>query len=216
MTAAAAAAAGAVAVAGAAAGWLAAPVTVAYRGPLTPRARLGIAALTGAVLAALAVRLGIRADSAAFACAGVTGVLLAVIDIAVKRLPNVLTLPSYPIGIALLAASVPVTPHGAARLAHALTGMAVLWAVYFVQHFAAPRAMGGGDVKLAGVLGLYLGWLGEAAWVTGVVAGFLYGGVYSVTWLLLGRASRKDELPYGPFMLAGALTGVLFGGWFAR
>jgi leader peptidase (prepilin peptidase)/N-methyltransferase len=94
--------------------------------------------------------------------------------------------------------------------------MAVLWGFYFVQHFLLPHAMGGGDVKLAGVLGLYLGWLGEAAWVTGVVAGFLYGGVYSVTWLLLGRAGRKDEFPYGPFMLAGALTGILFGGWFAR
>ncbi|MFB4300713.1 prepilin peptidase [Actinomadura sp. NTSP31] len=204
------------AVAGAAAGWVAAPVAAVYRGPLAPRARAGIAVLTGAVLAALAARLGARADLVAFAYLGVAGVLLAVIDAAVKRLPNALTLPSYPIGVALLAAAVPVTAHGAARLAHALAGMAVLWAFYFVQHFLLPHAMGGGDVKLAGVLGLYLGWLGEAAWVTGVVAGFLYGGVYSVTWLLLGRAERKDELPYGPFMLAGALTGVLFGGWFAR
>ncbi|GAA2159447.1 prepilin peptidase [Actinomadura napierensis] len=204
------------AVAGTAAGWLAAPATAAYRGPLAPRARLGIAALTGVVLAALAARLGARADLVAFAYLGVAGVLLAVIDAAVKRLPNALTLPSYLIGFALLAAAVPVTAHGAVRLAHALVGMTVLWAFYFVQHFLLPHAMGGGDVKLAGVLGLYLGWLGEAAWVTGVVAGFLYGGVYSVTWLLLGRAGRKDELPYGPFMLAGALTGVLFGGWFAR
>ncbi|GAA0273557.1 A24 family peptidase [Actinomadura nitritigenes] len=204
------------AVAGAAAGWLCAPVTAAYRGPLTPRARAGVAVLTGAVLAALAVRLGGRADSVAFAYLGVVGVLLAVIDAAVRRLPDPLTLPSYFAGAALLAAAVPFTAHGALRFAHALIGMAVLWAFYFVQRFLLPHAMGGGDVKLAGVLGLYLGWLGEAAWVTGVVAGFLYGGVYSVTWLLLGRAGRKDELPYGPFMLAGALTGILFGGWFAR
>ncbi|QKW34169.1 prepilin peptidase [Actinomadura sp. NAK00032] len=211
----AAAAAGAAA-AGAAAGWLAAPVAARYRGPLAPRAGIGVAALTGAVLAALAVRLGTRPDLGAFAYLAVIGVQLAVIDTAVKRLPNAITLPSYPIGLTLLAAAAPFTPGGAARLAHALAGMTVLWAVYFVQHALAPRAMGGGDVKLAGVLGLYLGWLGEAAWVTGVVAGLLYGGLYSATWLLLGRAGRKDELPFGPFMLAGALTGILFGGWFAR
>ncbi|WP_131741434.1 prepilin peptidase [Actinomadura roseirufa] len=202
--------------AGAAAGLLTAPVVAAYHRPPGPRGRAAIAGLTAAVLAVLALRFGPGAELVAFAYLGVAGVLLAVVDAVVKRLPDRLTLPSYPIGFALLALAVPFTGDGPARLVHALIGMAVLWLFYFIQHFLMPKAMGRGDVKLSGVLGLYLGWLGEAAWVTGVVAGFLFGGVYSVIWMLLGKAGRKDEMPYGPFMLAGTLAGVLVGGWFAR
>jgi leader peptidase (prepilin peptidase) / N-methyltransferase len=85
----------------------------------------------------------------------------------------------------------------------------VLWALYAVQHLLAPRAIGWGDVKLAGVLGLYLGWLGAPAWWLGTLAGFVIGGVYAVGMLITRRGSRKSEIPFGPFMLAGALVGIL-------
>jgi leader peptidase (prepilin peptidase)/N-methyltransferase len=68
--------------------------------------------------------------------------------------------------------------------------------------------MGLGDVKLAGVLGLYLGWLGWSSVLVGTFAGFLLGGVLGVALLLVRRASGRTAIPFGPFMLAGALLAV--------
>jgi len=74
-----------------------------------------------------------------------------------------------------------------------------------------PRGMGFGDVKLSGVVGMYLGWLSWGALVVGGFAGFLIGGVTGIALILAGRAGRKSTIPYGPYMLAGALVGVLWG-----
>jgi len=72
--------------------------------------------------------------------------------------------------------------------------------------------MGFGDVKLAGVLGLYLGWLGWAEVVSGGFLGFLFGGVIGLGLMAVRRAGRKSQIPFGPFMLAGALVAILWGG----
>jgi leader peptidase (prepilin peptidase)/N-methyltransferase len=90
--------------------------------------------------------------------------------------------------------------------------MVVLYAFYFVLAFIYPAGMGFGDVKLAGVLGLYLGWLGWAELVIGGFLGFLYGGVVGLLLMLVRRAGRKSQIPFGPFMLVGALTAILWGG----
>jgi leader peptidase (prepilin peptidase)/N-methyltransferase len=140
----------------------------------------------------------------------VVGSLLAYVDIAVKRLPDPFTLPTYLIGPALLGIAVLTGGHPV-RLGHAFLGLAVLWALYAVQHLAAPGTIGWGDVKLAGVLGLYLGWLGAPAWWLGVLAGFVLGGLYAAGLLIARRGTRKTELPFGPFMLAGAMIGILVG-----
>ncbi|TDC73687.1 prepilin peptidase [Actinomadura sp. 7K507] len=139
----------------------------------------------------------------------VVGVALAVVDVQLRRLPDPLTLTSYPLGIALLMAAVPFTGDGGHRFVSALIGLAVLWVLFLVQWFIAPSALGFGDVKLSGVLGLYLGWLGADAWLLGVLAMFLFGGVYSAVMLAARRARLKSTIPFGPFMLAGALLAVL-------
>jgi len=72
--------------------------------------------------------------------------------------------------------------------------------------------MGFGDVKLAGVLGLYLGYLGWGEVVTGGFLGFLFGGVVGAALMVAQRAGRKSQIPFGPFMLAGALVAILGGG----
>jgi leader peptidase (prepilin peptidase)/N-methyltransferase len=72
--------------------------------------------------------------------------------------------------------------------------------------------MGFGDVKLAGVLGLYLGWLGWAEVVTGAFLGFLFGGVVGMALMAARKAGRKSQIPFGPFMLVGAFVAVLWGG----
>ncbi|MFB9838288.1 prepilin peptidase [Actinoallomurus acaciae] len=196
------------AVGGAIAGRLAAPLAERYFERPMRWARPGIALTMAVTFGALAWRFGGRAELLAFLYLAAVGSLLAFVDVAVKRLPDPYTLPSYLNGPALLGVAVLTEGHPV-RLVHALIGLAVLWALYAVQHLVAPGAIGWGDVKLSGVLGLYLGWLGAAAWWLGVLAGFVLGGLYAAVLLITRRGSRKTEIPFGPFMLAGALAGIL-------
>ncbi|HEU0192630.1 MAG TPA: A24 family peptidase [Streptosporangiaceae bacterium] len=189
------------------AGRLATPLTEPY----CCRSRLrtaGIPLVAALVSALFAYRLGATPAVVAFLYLGVVGTLLAFVDAAVKRLPDPFTLPSYGVGIALLAGAAPFTGDGAHRFLSALIGMAVLWSFYGVQHVLLPHALGRGDVKLAGILGLYLGWLGQDAWRLGALAGLVLSGLYSAFLLLTRRGSRKSEIPMGPFMLAGALLAI--------
>jgi prepilin signal peptidase PulO-like enzyme (type II secretory pathway) len=195
------------AVGGLVAGRLATPLTEPYCGRSRPRT-IGIPLVTALASVLLAFRLGATPALAAFLYLGVVGTLLGFIDAAVKRLPDPFTLPSYAVGIALLALAGVFTDNGSHHFRSAIIGMAALWAVYAVQHFLLPNALGRGDVKLAGVLGLYLGWLGQDAWTTGVLAGFILSGMFSVFLLVTRRGSGKSEIPMGPFMLAGALLAI--------
>ena len=72
--------------------------------------------------------------------------------------------------------------------------------------------MGLGDVKLAGVLGMYLGWFGWGQVFVGTFAASLLGGVVGIALMLAGRAGRKTAIPYGPYMIAGAWLGITVGG----
>ena len=74
----------------------------------------------------------------------------------------------------------------------------------FALHLISPRGLGMGDVRLAFVLGLYLGWLGWAAVVLGALAGFVVQAVIALGLLATRRIRLRDELPFGPAMLAGA------------
>lgn len=166
--------------------------------------------LTGAVFAGLAARLGADWALPAFLYLGAVCVALALIDLDHKRLPNALTLPSYVVGAVLLGAAAFLT-HEPHLIVRALVGMALLYGVYFLLVFAYPAGMGFGDVKLAGVLGLYLAYLGWSTWLVGWLLGFLLGGLFGVVAILVRRASRKTQVPYGPFMILGAFVAVWAG-----
>ena len=77
-----------------------------------------------------------------------------------------------------------------------------------------PRGLGYGDVRLSGILGIALGYVGTAELVVGVYAGFLLGGVGGALLSMLRIVHRK-HLPFGPFMLVGAVVGLLAGDWLA-
>lgn len=166
--------------------------------------------LTATVLAVLAWRIGLEADLPAFLYLGSIGVALSLIDLDVKRLPNVIVLPSYVVGVVLLGAAAAVQQDAWSML-RALMGMTALYGLYLVLALIYPSGMGFGDVKLAGVLGLYLGWLGWAEIITGGFLGFLFGGVVGAVLMALRRAGRKSQLPFGPFMIAGAFAAILLG-----
>lgn len=166
--------------------------------------------LTALVFATLGAVIGPRWDLPAFLYLGAAGVALASIDLDVKRLPNVIVLPSYVVAAALLA--LPAVLNGQSDdYLRAAAGAALLFGVYFALVLVYPAGMGSGDVKLAGVLGAYLAWLGWGPWGVGAFAGFLFGGLLGGLLMLAGRANRKSAIPFGPFMLAGALLGILFG-----
>lgn len=193
---------------GAVGGWLCAPLAARYFERPAAWARPWCAIAAALVCGAFAWRFHAGSELVAYLYLAVVGSLLAVVDVAVKRLPNPFTLPSYVVGLVLLGGAALLDGHPE-RIRYAVTGLAVLWALYAAQHLIAPGAIGWGDVKLAGVLGLYLGWLGSAAWWLGVLAGFVFGGLYASAILLTRRGSRKSEIPFGPFMLAGAVAGIL-------
>ncbi|MDQ1538474.1 MAG: leader peptidase (prepilin peptidase) / N-methyltransferase [Actinomycetota bacterium] len=142
---------------------------------------------------------------------GVVGVALALIDLDVHRLPDLIVLPSYPIAIVLLLVPTVVTGQWGALLRAVLGGLA-LWLAYLVLALVSPGGggLGFGDVKLAGVLGLFLGWVGWPPVMLSVFAAFLIGGVLSLILLLARRASRSSHIAFGPSMILGAWAALLF------
>ncbi len=89
--------------------------------------------------------------------------------------------------------------------------MVALFLFYLIAALVYPGGMGFGDVKLAGVLGLFLGFLGWGPLVVGAFAAFLLGGLFALVLVALRRAGRKSGIPFGPWMLAGAWVGIFFG-----
>ena len=146
----------------------------------------------------------------AFGYLAAIGVALALIDLDTHRLPNAIVLPSYPVLGALLALASWGTGDWSA-LVRAVVGGTALWAAYFGLCLAHPRGMGFGDVKLAGLLGGALAWLGWGPFAVGAFGAFLLGGLFAVALLVTGRAHRGSGIPFGPWMLLGAAVGVAVG-----
>ncbi|HEY5985781.1 MAG TPA: hypothetical protein VIV12_05265 [Streptosporangiaceae bacterium] len=84
--------------------------------------------------------------------------------------------------------------------------MAVTWAFYYLLLLIYPAGFGGGDVKLSGVVGLYLGWFGPGALLLGAMGAFVLAGLTGVALLAARQVTRKTMIPFGPFMLAAALA----------
>ena len=151
----------------------------------------------------------------AFLYLAAISVALAAIDIDVRKLPNRIVLPSIVVGAVLLAiASLIAGDWGA--LLRAGIGSVALFVFYFILVLAYPSGMGFGDVKLAAVLGLYLGWVGWDALVVGAFAAFLGGGLFSIGLVVFRKAGRSTAIPFGPWMLLGTWVGIFFGPGIAR
>ncbi|WP_101832723.1 prepilin peptidase [Frankia canadensis] len=141
----------------------------------------------------------------------VLGVWLAAIDLRVHRLPDQLVLPSYPV-LAVLFGFAALVEGDAGRLARGAVAGAVCWLAFLALHRLPGGGFGRGDVKLVGLLGAGLGWLGWGCVVLGLFAGVVLGGVVALGLLAARRVGRRDRLAYGPFLLAGTLIAVLAGG----
>jgi leader peptidase (prepilin peptidase)/N-methyltransferase len=167
--------------------------------------------VTAAVLALLLGRFGDSPQVMPFAFLGVLGVMLAAIDVSVQRLPDRLVLPAFPLLISLLAVAAWPERDGAG-LMRALLGGLALGAGFLVLALLRPGQLGGGDVKLAGLAGLALGWLGWPAVTTAAFLGFSLLAVTSLALLAARRVRLSSAVSFGPFLLGGALIAILVAG----
>ncbi|MEU6879736.1 A24 family peptidase [Streptomyces sp. NPDC046712] len=197
---------------GPARGWLGGPGCGACASPTErPLAAPFVPSLvTGLACAALAAATGPRPELAVWLLYAPFAVLLATVDIRVHRLPDQLTLPLAAI-TPLLLLGAELLPYDAGSWLHALLGGLVLGGGYFVLFLIHPNGMGFGDVKLAVSLGAVLGWYGWGVLFAGTFAGFLLGSLYGLGLVVARRGNRKSAIPFGPFMIGGALLGLLLG-----
>ena len=140
----------------------------------------------------------------------VMAVRLTIIDIKHQLLPNRIVFPSAAIaGVLLLLAALAMSDGGAAL--RTILGAAVLWAVYVVLRLISPSSLGYGDVKLAFVLGLYLGFVSWPAVLWGTFLAFVLGALWGLALMVTKKGTGKTQIPFGPFMLAGALILLVLG-----
>jgi leader peptidase (prepilin peptidase)/N-methyltransferase len=170
--------------------------------------RITTAIITGIACAAFALRFGIDSSLPPYILLGVLGVQLARIDISLHLLPNPLVLLLLVAGAALFVASAAADAAWADVL-RAVSGGAVLFTIYLMLAFISPGAIGMGDVKLAGPLGLYLGYVGWNHLLFGGLLGFVLNGIFTLLVVLKNRAVRPSEVAHGPSMVAAAICVTL-------
>jgi leader peptidase (prepilin peptidase)/N-methyltransferase len=136
------------------------------------------------------------------------GVALAVVDWRTRMLPTRLIAPTYAVTIVTVLVAWLADGRHLADLERTALGWLVYGGMFFVLWFVYPRGLGYGDVRLSGVLGLALGWVGWSELLLGIWDGLLLGGIVGG---LLALVTRRRDYPFGPFMLVGALSGVVLG-----
>lgn len=161
------------------------------------------------VLPAVGAATAATPPAAALYWAAALGVALGLVDVAVHRLPDALTLPAFA-GTAVLLTAAALADGRPAPLLRCLIAALLCGAVFWGMALVAP--VGLGDAKLVPTLGALLGWYGWSAVLAGLVAAFVLAGLYGTVLLLTGRARRGDPLPLGPFLLLGTLAAVLSAG----
>jgi leader peptidase (prepilin peptidase)/N-methyltransferase len=174
---------------------------------LTTHVHVVLACLAGAGAGALAQT---WAEALAFAALALACSLLVVIDLAALRLPDAIVLPMYPILGILLTVAAAVADDWT-RLGRAAAAGVILLIVYFVLAFAYPAGLGLGDVKLAGLLGLFLGWFGWQYVLLGTLTAFILSAIVAAVLLAIRRANRGTEFPFGPCMIISAAISAT--GW---
>ncbi|MDG4790873.1 prepilin peptidase [Micromonospora sp. WMMD1102] len=172
-----------------------------------PRAGL-VAAVGAVVFAALAARVDGVLPLLGYLWLAGFGIVLGFVDVAVRRLPDRLTLPAAA-GLAGLLGAASATSDQFARYAVAAACALALAVGYAGLVLLSPAGLGPGDAKLALGLGFATGWYGWSTTLTGALAGLLLASGYAAVLLRLGRIGRHDHLPHGPAMLTGTLGAVL-------
>ena len=180
------------------------------RRDLLPARAAVLAGVTVALFVGLAVRYHDSWVLPAFLALAAGLVALSVIDLEHFLLPNRIVYPLAVTTVALLALAA-VGDDAWPSFGRALLGGALATLALGGLHLLSPRSMGFGDVKLAFVLGLVLGWLGWGELVLGLFCGFLAGALVGLALIVVRHRGRKDHLPFGPFLAFGTMVVLLWG-----
>ncbi|GAA1979516.1 A24 family peptidase [Catenulispora subtropica] len=181
------------------------------RGMLGPRIWL-VAVVAGIGGFVVGHRLGNDPALLAFTVFALGCVVLSFVDIAVRRLPDQLTAPLAAVGVVGLGTA-GYLARDMTPVLRGLIGAALAGGFFLALAWIRPdgEGMGLGDAKLAGVLGLYLGWLGWNDLVLGILAGTTAATVFALFMLRTGRMTRRSAITYGPFLVLGAVLAVVLG-----
>jgi leader peptidase (prepilin peptidase)/N-methyltransferase len=167
--------------------------------------------LTGTAFAVVAVRFGLSWELPAF-CVFFAGLIaVSAVDLDCRRIPTRMLQVTAAVGLPWLVVAA-VVDGDVWPLARAGLGAVGSYGALFLVHVVNPRGLGFGDVRLAGLMGAFLGWLGPLHPGLGLLLGFLYGSVVGVGVLVAGGGGRRTAIPFGPFLAGGAVTAVLAGG----
>lgn len=188
--------------------------------PLVPRSLARKDGSGGAVLLGLttAVVFGLLAwrvsrwpdlvGYSAFAAFGIAG---SVVDIAEHRLPARLVLPTYPVVVGLFGVAA-ILQHDLGSATRAAVGLLVLPGFYLAIALVSRGGIGAGDIRLAGPTGWVMAWHSWASFVVGTMLAFVFASVAGLAMIAGGSATRHSPIPFGPAMVAGALTAVVLSG----
>jgi leader peptidase (prepilin peptidase)/N-methyltransferase len=171
---------------------------------------LVLGVVSAAVLGGFAWRLGADAALAAFAVFGLGLVAMSAVDLERFLIPNRILYPTAALSGPLLVVASAVDDRWGS-LGRAAIGAAAAYVAFLLVHLAVPHGMGFGDVRLAGLIGGVVGWLGLGHAFVGFFAAFVMGAAVGVAVMLAGRGGRKTRIPFGPFMAAGAVVAVVWG-----
>lgn len=170
--------------------------------------------LTGLLFALTVFHFGVTTHTVLLLAFVTALVVVTFIDLEHQIVPDVITLPGIAIGLAwsVVAYFLPGqhNPAGFSPPAplDALLGTVVGGGLLYVVAVASRGGMGGGDIKLMAMVGAFLGW--RAALLT-IFLGTLSGSAIALLLLASGKKGRKDPIPFGPFLVLGALLSLFWG-----
>jgi leader peptidase (prepilin peptidase) / N-methyltransferase len=166
---------------------------------------------TAALFVVAVLRFGLSVEAVVFAAFFWTLVVLTAIDLEHKLLPNRVVYPAFVVGWIGLALGA-VASDSPERLLDAAVGALTFGGLLFAVAFIYPAGMGGGDVKLAFVLGTFLGYVGGiGVTLVGMFLAFLLGGVIGIVVMVATGGNRKYQLPFGPFLASGTIIAIVAG-----
>lgn len=167
--------------------------------------------VTALLFATVAVRLGADWALPGFLVVLAGLVAISAVDLELFIVPNRILYPTLFVAAPLLLIAAGLSHDWSSARTSALGGV-LAWGLLLTIHLISPRGMGFGDVRLAGLIGMMLGWLSLGHVIVGLFLGFLTASVVGVGLILGGRRGRKDKVPFGPFLAVGAVITVFFGG----
>ncbi len=171
----------------------------------------GLAAASVALVALMAIRFAdMPIAIPAYAVLMVVLVVQTWIDLRTRRLPREITYAGLAIGAPLLVVAALVADEPR-RIWAMLTGAALALAALWSIHAASRGGMGEGDVRLAPLLGMYLGWIGLALVPVGLLFAFVAGAVASAVLLATRRPDRRSTIAFGPFLAIGTVAAIMLG-----